>query len=248
MTIQKTMTMMFTAIAIATGATQAQDVHEGDVEIEVDGGTLVTEESVVGAEFGEFGDISPDAEGFDDDDFIGNPIAAHLTNEPGFDTEPGTFGSGESLTLRMLGDLLAWDGSGLVGTGTLGTETEHLQISFLSGFSESNDPGNRDLTVEVNSDGSWHKHFSFGLFPHAEDGDAGTIADVGVYAIELQLLHSGSLSPSDPFWIVFNFGDTEVNHDAAIESLEAAVPTPSAAGMMLVLGALTASRRRVAKA
>jgi hypothetical protein len=54
-----------------------------------------------------------------------------------------------------------------------------------------------------------------------------------------------SIEPSDPFWIVFNFGESEAVHDAATDYVQTVlVPEPTAAALLACLAAGTLMRRR----
>lgn len=243
--------------------------HEGDIGIAIEDGAIriggieqgpggeevfdADGPAVFGAELGELGGLDG-AEGVEPTVLANLPELSYITNEPGFDAEPGTFpatvGGSEALTLTIRNHLMAWTGSDFAPTGAVGSATESMQLSFFALQARTDNPAERSLTIPVQDDGGWHKHVLFALFPNEYQtgytaGDP--IADAGIYLLELELsANFGDLPPSDPLWIVFNFGMDEASHDAAIgfvESNLAGIPEPGSA-VLLIAGAAMLMRRR----
>jgi hypothetical protein len=157
-------------------------------------------------------------------------------DDPGYFTD--SLAEGAVVGFNILSPLKKWNGAGFdagipetlqVGyfVGTPGEITRFTGAGFVSGFDFA--------TV---SGGGFDEHLSYILF-----GDGGDPSD-GVYLLELELT-SDSYGPSDPFWIVFNLGLDEEDHDAAIDWVEDnLVPAPGAAGALALLGVAAVRRRR----
>ncbi|HEV7300827.1 MAG TPA: PEP-CTERM sorting domain-containing protein [Tepidisphaeraceae bacterium] len=213
------------AMGLSSSAAYAQHVHGGDIELEIEDNAIVTH----GARVFE-GELS---------------TVTASTSSPGFDSEDGTFAPNTPVTLTLLSGLDAWDSatSTFVSPGSLGSVAEGLQIyngnvSVLPDAINTAGGGNT-LTVNTNGAGSWHEHFTFSL-----EAPGSATPDIGVYRIELGLSTTQSgVDDSLPFWIVLNYGDSEFNHEAAVDATIAAVPEPATAGL-LALGGLMALRRR----
>jgi hypothetical protein len=188
---------IFTAaiIAACTSPTHAQ--HAGDVLLDIGpNGAIRTNldakdgpipERVFGSEFGE--------------------VFVNFTDEPGFDSEPGTFPVPSAIGFTILGALRAWDGASFatvpterieIAFGPLGPVLTPLDDTPVSGF-----------TLGVGSNGQWHRHLEYALAGPADDG---------VYLLELELFSTHpSVGASEPFWIVFNQNVDESVHDVAID-------------------------------
>ena len=186
-------------------------LHGGDVELHVVMGRIVTNQRVYSAELGE--------------------IIPNEVDEPGFDSLPGTFPSGSSVGFTILDALRVWDGNDFdsipietlaISFGTsLGPITTPLIPSIVAGFN-----------LNVSSDGAWHRHIDFIL---------GAPASMGVYLLQLELTSSSSgIAPTEPFFIVFNQNDSEVNHDAAIAFVENSLTIPEPKSLAIGLGAILA--------
>ena len=198
---------MRTMLAIfLLSTTPALAQHAGDIELDVVDGKLVTETRVYGAELGE--------------------IIPNEVDEPGFDSLPGTFPIGSNIGFSVLDSLRKWDGKNFdsipeetisIGFGTsLGPIVTPTTPGFVDGF---------DLNVA--SDGSWHRHYDFVL-----DSPSST----GIYLLQLQLDSSNAgIAPTDPFFVVFNQNDTELNHDAAIAFVESSLTVPEPSSLALAL-------------
>ena len=82
-------------LTIACVGKQAQaQVHAGDVEIGVSGGMLTRSEQVFESDFLPFGSVL-------------------FTDEPGFDSEIGTFNTGDEVGFNVTQSLYYWDGAQL---------------------------------------------------------------------------------------------------------------------------------------
>lgn len=68
----------------------------------------------------------------------------------------------------------------------------------------------------------------------------------GVFLVEGVFVNpSSALAPSEPLWLVFNYGMDESVHDAAVDYANANfVPAPSASCVLVLMGAAALRRRR----
>ncbi len=195
----------------------AQHVHESDVQLTVDDGRIVLNDSVFGADFGE--------------DF------PNFTSDPGFSGLAGTFTPGTAIGFNILDAIRKWDDAGHFDTiatetisityGPSSVTTPTLAGQFVPGFS-----------LNVTGDGGFHQHLGYTLDSPASDG---------VYLLKLELFSTDSnLANSDPFYLVFNQNVDEAIHDDAIHYVEShIVPEPGSMALLIVgAGALMRRRRR----
>ena len=218
-------------VAGATSSTAYGDEEEhGDVWIQLDGNQistgLISEDGdpissaarVFGAEFGE----EP-----------GNPF---LAIEPGFQALDGTFPSLMNFRVDIVDGVTGWNGGGFNDV----SETMTLEFGPQSVTSGDGLVEGFDLTMD--DEGGFHGHFDILL--NGSGGDP----DPGIYLLSLQLAASDSAStyePSDTFWFVMNLGQSEDDHEAAIEWVEAnLVPAPAALALFLLHGGVSSRRRR----
>ncbi len=208
-------------LASAAHAQHAGDIGLGVVDNRIttgfyENGTFVPGQRVFGSELGE--------------------LFLNFTDEPGFDSLPGTFVPGSTITFNVIGALRQWDGSVFSNV----TPAERISIGFgpvtpvQTPLTDVVTPG---FGIAVASNGEWHRHLEYTLQAPAADG---------IYLLQLTLAgNTPSAQESLPFWLVFNQNRPEVEHDAAIEWANATlVPTPSAAGLMILAGTFASRRRR----
>lgn len=217
MTFSNWIPAMALALVAALPA-QAQHLHEGDIEVAVTAGQLVvTGAHVVHADGGQIfeGDLG---------DLAGGPYSS---DDPGFDSEDGSFVAGALVNYRAVGSLLAWNGSAWAAapaalamrlTGNLGEETLWKSTGVEGELT--------GLIGQAGSTGKIHEHLDFTI-----TGSGRTA--VSAYLVKLTL-ESGSYQSSTPFYMAFNRGLDEEGFETAVHSL-AAVPEPQAA-LMLALG------------
>lgn len=180
----------------AVFAAPALAQHAGDIVLSIDGGRirtaielgdgLVEPSRVFASEMGE--------------------IAPGFTDEPGFDCEIGAFPYPGEVGFRIRGPLLKWaEGTGdgrapdtmNVSFGPLGPVMSPVCNTITDGFS-----------LPVGSNGTWHRHLEFTIAETAASG---------IFILGLELYSSDpAVATSAPFWIVFNHGADEAEHDAAI--------------------------------
>ncbi len=214
---------LMSAALVASPALASEDhdhEHEGDVYLVIENDQIVTgilDEGI-----------------FETERVFGvefGEILPGVADEPGFDNAEGTFAAGSEIAANFLSELTVWNGSGLdSATESLIFEFGPASFTSSTGFV----PG---IGIPVEDNGEWHNHYDMLI------SDA---LAIGVYVMELELVSTQTgLAGSDSFWFVFNNGDTEENHDAAIDYVETVlVPTPAAATMFAVAGVSILRRRR----
>ncbi len=188
------------ALILVAAAAPATAQHAGDIILTTPGGVLTTNRQDAPGVFtpqrvfaGEFGLSVP-----------------NLTDEPGFDSPPGTFAPTDSLGFIIRRALRVWDGSDFDAV-----PAEKLEISFgpLGPVpTPAHDAPVTGFSIRAQSNGQWHRHLDFEL---------SAPAGAGVYLLELELFHSHGLANTAPFWIVFNQNAGHADHDAAIAWVEA---------------------------
>lgn len=209
--------MKHTVIAVLLGAAvllpmsaQAQ-LHDGDIEMSV-----VNSQIVLSGNDAFHRDGSPIFEG-DFGDLAGGPFK---TDDPGFDSEAGTFAAGTRINYRALGSLQFWNGMAWSAAvpnsefvqveGNLGEASRWL-VGGLSGDLSG-------LIGQAGSGGLVHEHLDISV------GRPGGAPAVGAYLIHLQLT-SASLTSSVPYYLALNQGLSSDNFEGAIGAL-APVPEP----------------------
>lgn len=170
-----------------------------------------------------------------------------FSDHPGFLAEPGAFpgGAGQWLAFDATAGLGFWNGAGFGAapageslTILLGSQEVNVSTGPVAGFP----------FALIDLAGGIHQHVEFYLLgsdgnPDPDDGIAPTL---GIYLLELSLRTTiEGVAASDPFWIVFNNGDTEENHELAVEwAEEHLVPEPAVGLMTAGLGMSLLRRRR----
>ncbi len=211
-------------------AVQAQELHAGDIEISV-----VANRLTVSGNHVFHADGSPVFEG-DFGDFAGGPLR---TDDPGFDSDDGTFLVGTIINYTALGSLKYWNGSTWHATvpanefvrldGNLGEET-FWTVSGVTGAISG-------LVGQAGINGTVHEHLDFRV------GRAGGVPAVGAYLFQLQLTADNGYLPSMPYYMAMNRG---LSVDA-FETAVAAVPEPQTWALMLgglAIGAFALRNRR----
>jgi hypothetical protein len=226
------------ALALA-GTAAAQEVHEGDIEITIVGNKLTLS--------GGHEDLSLDGYRIFEGElgtFLssgGNP--RYKGDEPGFDTENGTFVTGTNIYFSGWSNLAYWNGSawtGTVPTGEAFTVENELEetLTFLpSAF----DPTGPLLlgAIDAVDNGKLHEHVDFVV-----DAAGNVLPATGAYRIGL-FLSSNNYAASDYFYLVMNRGLDEAAFEGAIQAM--AVPEPgtwATMGLGLFLLGLAGARRR----
>ena len=193
------------------------------------------------------------------------------TDEPGFDSPPGTFAPSSAIGFNILNPLSLWNGSGFDTLDPAADETLAVTYAFSAFDFARRDTADgfvEGFSIPVNDAGSWHRHLTFTLL--GDGGSTDIAPDAAIYRLDLELFNTvEDVLDSDPLSIVFNLESSEDEHDSAIDfaingpgedpvdpvdpvdpinpEVPAAIPTPAAAwlGMSLLL-VLPVRRRRVA--
>lgn len=156
------------------------------------------------------GGIIEDARVFEAD--FGDSGFPEFTSNPGFDALPGTFVPGTRVGFHAPQGLLRFTGNELVPVSS-----ELLEVSFLTlGTTIVGEP-NAGFDLAVQSNGGWHRHFSF------------EIADVslplpaaGIYVLPLTLYSTDpDVLESELFWLVFDYGAGQPAQSEATAWIEA---------------------------
>ncbi len=154
----------------------------------VSAGVFTPGDRVFGAEFGE--------------------LIPNFTDEPGYDSLPGTFPVPSAISFTVRKALRLWEDDHF---GDL-IPTEQISIGFgplapvLTPMIDIQVPG---FALAVASNGQWHRHLEYTLTNPAADG---------IYLLELVFEGSHpSMQESLPFWIVFNQNSPESEHEEAIQ-------------------------------
>ncbi len=152
-------------------------------------------------------------------------------DEPGYASRDPLL-LGQSIQFNIRKALRSWNGSSFVTTSTtMGTGLPDLGQPFI----------NTPATDTPVAGYSWllSDDFHFDWLLNGATSSTGQ----GIYLAELELV-AGSLT-SRPFWIAFNYGLTEAEHDAAKDWVqENLVPTPGGAALLGFALAAGLRRRR----
>ncbi len=218
--------VLLAAIAAAAASSHAIAHGEGDVWVYLDAGRLhtglISEDGLIrepdvrvfGAEFGGAG--IPD-----------------FADEPGFQAPDGSFLPSSKIGFNILRALRSWNGSDF---GAVSAATITMSFGPLTATTPGTDILTPGFDLTIDDQGGLHDHPDYTL---------NSPAGMGIYLLELEFTTDlAGVGTSAPFWIVFNNGMDEAEHDAAIEWVEEnLVPAPGAA-CLLAFGALTTLRRR----
>ncbi len=188
--------LQLTALALHTPIAQAQP-HGGDIILTINDDRITTNT-------------------LQDETILPNRVfesefeALDFTDEPGFDSEAGTFPGSSLVGFNICRALRLWNGAEFPADSS-GIPAERLRIR-KSGFGDVLSPTTDTMTpgfgIDVSTGGEFHQHLGFTL--QSPNG-------AGIYLLELELWSSvPSISTSEPFWIVFNNDMPEEDHEAAI--------------------------------
>lgn len=221
----KTLMSMAGAIVLCAGAATAVagPGHAGDITLTISGGKMFTAIVPEGGGTAEAQRVFA-SEFFDVAGFV-------FSDEPGYEIDDGTLTPGSGLFLTMRKAVRSWNGSDF---STMATQTITASFGPNSITSNLTDAATGGLLMPVEAGGGLHDH------PEVYLNNAFT----GIYLLELELSSDVALETTDPFWIVYNYGAAETEHDAAIEWVNSTlVPAPGSLGL-IGSGFLAIGRRR----
>ena len=169
-----------------------------------------------------------------------NSVDLQRTSEPGFESEPPEFGNlndGDEIVYNVHGPLQFWNGTSLapVAAGTQirisnkppAPTVPDTVISGTSGsqpgvFSTPNPALTRNRIGAADPNGHFHSDLNWLLEPHP--GSPAT----GAYAVLISLsTDEPGIADSDRFFIVQNFGLSEMEFEEGVEAFAALIPEPS---------------------
>ena len=207
-----------------------------DIGLLVQDGRIVT--AVADDENGAFEELGERVFGADID-FVTN-----LGDEPGFFTTDGptvpagfsSFTPGSTITYRTNGALQAWNGAEFVAT------TNRLRQIVVPNV----------LEILTPSDGSTVDGFEYtyagGEFDEHPDYAMENGAEAGIYLWNITFSATdgagNAYGDSESVFVVFNFGLSEAEHEAAIAYAESIVPAPGVLAPLAFAGTLATRRRR----
>ncbi|MFM9997191.1 MAG: hypothetical protein ACKVU4_15490 [Phycisphaerales bacterium] len=186
-------------------------------------GSLIGPARVFAAEFPDPGTIGP-----------GDPI---INDEPGYLGLPGNPLEGFSLGFNIRTYLRAWSVGAQefpdAAASTTITASAPIIGSVTTPLTAMLVPG---LTLPSLPVGGFDFHFDHELNANTP----------GIYLLELELFtNRPGTANSLPFWVVFNYGLPESEHEAALDWVEAnLVPAPGGAVLLALAGILASRRRR----
>lgn len=139
-----------------------------------------------------------------------DPTFPFSTDEPGFVIEDGDVDPNLPLTFLVEGPLERWTPGGLVATGVV------LRMDFGPASATTGTNWTKGFEFTADDEGGFHSHFDFTL-----EGLGGADPANGLYVASLRLSGVDGPRASRPFHVVFNLGEEEPVHEAAIEWVEA---------------------------
>ncbi len=186
---------------LAGAATASAQLHQGDIILDSIDGNIIVGGLVDGV-------VEPGCV------FAAQLNALDETLNPGFDSATGVFPTNADLFPAFRSDLRVWDGAAFISAAPNRMAVRWGPLGpVLSPETEPAEPV-QTIPVGVSANGEYHIHYKFTL---VGDGDA---APDGVYALELEFgITPASLSPSEPFWMVFDHDADPIALEDAITSL-----------------------------
>lgn len=225
-------------VMVAGVSGSAAWAHEGDIGIRIAGGRL---ETVLAGGEPPMQTFGTEIERVFAAELAWNPVTSEVViDEPGLASiDTGLVGQALGFNLRAA--LRQWNGSSFVATSrTMSVGGGDLGLSNITTpASDVLTAGHAIVVPRVPLD----FHFDWRL-----DGATETVGQ-GVYLVEIELTNpGGAIGRSDPLWIVYNWGESELVHEEAIEyAVSNVVPTPSVGVVMMMMaagGVMGIGRRR----
>jgi hypothetical protein len=185
--------LFVTLICVAPAA--VAQVDPGDVILSVESGNIRTNR------------LGPLAARIPERVFVSSlgDSSPNFTDEPGFDSEPGTFPVPSRVGFTIERALRIWRGGNFDTLSPIRLDIDYGPLLVSTPTSDSLTPA---FDIDVASNGEWHRHFGFSLQTPANDG---------LYLLELTI-HSTApaIAASPPFWIVFSQNAPAAELDRAL--------------------------------
>lgn len=224
-------TLLTTALVLASQTALAQEDIHSDVE-------LVYENGMIAIEFGDEGNVF-------EGEFPTSGASERRIDDPGFAThldEGGGVNPGDTIDYLILAPLTYHNG------------TDFAPVPAGASIVIEDAPSG-DLIVDANTVGpvsgpgaitaadalgEFDSHLDFILNPLSLDS-----AEYGAYGLLMQLTTDApGIAPSEPFFIVFNFGLDEEIYEGAVGAFAQQVPEPSAALLLVLASTALVGKRR----
>lgn len=208
--------------------------QHADVEIEIEGNSLVVEQRIAEGEFGE------------------NPLEPSVADEPGFEVDDGIFSANQPLSFdvsairfgEVARSLWFWDGNAPVDFGASSHDLviRHPLVADLSVRLDSQDGASEVAGFQfANADpeGGIHQDLEFALVDAA--GEPLSTPSAGVYLFGMEMASDG-FENADPLYLLLASGVDENTHELAVDYVASSlVPEPSY-GFFCLLGLLPLGR------
>lgn len=163
---------------------------------------------------------------------LGEAGIPNFADEPGMQSPDGTFLLGARVQLNILRAVRSWNG---VDFSSVSDSTITLDFGPATMVSPTTDVFTSGFSLVADEEGGIHDHPSFTLNSPGLSG---------IYLLEMSIsAPDGEYSDSLPFWIVFNNGLAEADHELAIEWVEQNL-VPAPAVLPLMTAGLFGVRRR----
>lgn len=134
-----------------------------------------------------------------------------FTSNPGFDAVPETFTPGTRVGFHAPDGFFRFTGDALEPV-----TAEALNVKFLTLQVTIDDQPNAGFDLAVQSNGGWHRHFSFTLQPTA----GGALAP-GIFVLPMTLYSTDpAVLESELFWLVFDYQAPPGAQEAAMAWIE----------------------------
>ena len=186
-------------VALLCSGAEAGHAHAGDFTLKVEFDSIIIEPRVLLAEL--------------------HSREFFSTDEPGFNSEPGTFAGGIAVGFNILDALQLWNGSAF--EPLLPATEETVIVSFLQRMSQTGSGFVAGFELPIANDGSWHRHLMFTLISSDLNDPCS-----GIYLLALELYStSPQVKGSYPVYIVFNV-DGQPNHENAVEWVHENLASP----------------------
>ena len=207
MRVGSTVRIVLAALGLFIGPAVAAAHHEGDIALDNIGGKIA-----IGT-WGTGGILVPQS--VFESRFNDTGVDPNWSNEPGFDSEQGTWAYPSTISFNILDSLRVWDGSDF---DTVATQQVEIAYSSHNAYTPLTPSVVSGFGIGVDSYGAWHRHLAFELM---DSGVApGAFAADGIYLLKLELLSSDpQVAKSEPFYMVLqqeeNYLDGGIGSDSA---------------------------------